>query len=70
MQTRTKAELEEEISYLSHRVAALEGAITAYRYALEQVSAPPPAPVHPYEVWPGLGHMQWYPVPPVSTTPS
>lgn len=62
MNTKTKAELEEEVSYLSLRVAALEGAVAAYRYALEQVAQPPPPPVHPYDPWPG-GHMQWYPMP-------
>lgn len=58
---KTKAELEEEITYLSYRVAALEGAVTAYRYALEQVSKPVEPTYTDFSTWPGLGQMQWYP---------
>jgi hypothetical protein len=39
---KTKAELEEELALLRLRVAELEGAVEAYRYALAQT--PPPQP--------------------------
>jgi hypothetical protein len=56
---KTKAQLEDEITYLKERVAALEGACTAYRFALEQANGNYPQPIQPYqpfEQWPGLGY--------------
>lgn len=52
---KTKAELEAEVNDLKVRVAELEGAIEAYRFALEHVN--PQQAQSGYYYWPNT---QWY----------
>jgi hypothetical protein len=48
---QTKAELEAEISRLRERVAELEGAVTAYQFALAHKDPAIPSPHYPNTDW-------------------
>lgn len=66
---KTKADLEEELAAARTRIAELEGMVSAYQFALQQLDRPqpiqpynPPSPWYHFDTWPGLGSQPGQPV--------